>query len=134
VCRVVPRLALSRKVYGLLAFVFSYITAYLTIFTPVRRIVPGLSFSREEYRPVSLHPLPQHFMLDYIFRVLPTTSNACWSIFSPVYRIVLRLSFRREESGLMASIFHPKDCVLDYTVFTPCLQDCAEAENKQGKV
>jgi hypothetical protein len=74
VCRVLSRLSFTRKESGLLAFVFFHITARWTIFTPVHRIVPGLSFSREEYRPVSLHPLPQHFMLDYIFRIFPRLS------------------------------------------------------------
>jgi hypothetical protein len=123
---VMSRLTFSRKESGLRAFVFFHIIAYLTIFTPVHRIVPGLSFSREEYRPVSLHPLPQHIMLDYIFRVLLTTSNACWSIFSPVYRIVLRL-----PDGL----YLPPQalCVGLYSIYL-CLQDCAEAEIQQGEV
>ncbi len=52
----------------------SSISLHTGLFTPVRRIVPGLSFSMEQYRPVNLHSLPQHFMLDYIFRVVPRLS------------------------------------------------------------
>ncbi len=71
---VMSRLTFIRKEPGLLAFVFFHITAHWTIFTPVRKIVPGLSFSMEEYRPVNLHSLSQHFMLDYILRVVPRLS------------------------------------------------------------